>query len=103
MKSADIYQEGEFAGTLKETSEGWTFQYDENYNGLPVSLTLPIQSEPYFFSDFPPVFEGLLPEGVMLDALLRRLKIDKDDYFPQLLAVGSDLVGSITVYPTDSE
>ena len=33
----------------------------------------------------------------MLDGLLRQRKIDKDDYFSQLLAVGKDLVGAVTV------
>ncbi len=40
-----------------------------------------------------------MPEGIQLESLLRRRKIDKTDYFSQLLAVGSDMVGSVTVYP----
>jgi len=39
----------------------------------------------------------LLPEGVNLDAFLRRTKIDRRDYLSQLLAVGQDLVGAVTV------
>jgi serine/threonine-protein kinase HipA len=33
----------------------------------------------------------------MLDGLLRQQKIDKDDLFSQLVAVGKDLVGAVTV------
>jgi len=97
-RRARVCQQGVFAGDLEETKEGdWSFAYAEAYTGLPISLTMPVRTEPYEFTQFPPVFEGLLPEGVMRDALLRRLKIDKDDYFAQLIAVGADLVGSITV------
>jgi len=48
-------------------------------------------------TSFPPVFEGLLPEGAQLEALLRRYKIDKQDMFQQLLIVGEDVVGSLTI------
>ncbi len=62
-----------------------------------------VRTEPYQYEEFPPVFEGLLPEGVQLDALLRQKKIDRNDLFAQLIAVGEDLVGSITVkLPKDS-
>jgi serine/threonine-protein kinase HipA len=30
---------------------------------------------------FPPFLEGLLPEGYNLEALLRALKIDRNDHF----------------------
>lgn len=76
---------------------GWTFTYGKDYPGPPVSLTLPIQKEPYHFLAFPPVFEGLLPEGPQLEALLRKHKIDRSDSFRQLITVGGDLVGSLTV------
>lgn len=103
-RSASIYQQDVLAGYLVEKEDGtWAFSYHEGYDGIPVSLTLPVQSEPYHFHRFPPFFEGLLPEGVMQEALLRRLKIDKSDYFEQLLAVGRDLVGSITIFPAEDK
>ncbi len=51
----------------------------------------------YTYASFPPFFDGLLPEGNQLDGLLKIRKIDKDDYFSQLMAVGGDLVGAVTV------
>jgi serine/threonine-protein kinase HipA len=51
----------------------------------------------YTYDKFPPFFEGLLPEGVQLDGLLKIKKIDKDDLFSQLMAVGDELVGVITL------
>ncbi|WP_156812382.1 HipA N-terminal domain-containing protein [Legionella tunisiensis] len=43
------------------------------------------------------IFEGLLPEGIMLEALLRKYKIDRNDYFGQLILVGRDVVGAVTI------
>jgi len=98
MRSAEIFLHGSRAGVLTELSTGhYRFQYDFEYEGAPVSLTMPVQSEPYDFDTFPPFFDGLLPEGLMLDALLRQLKIDRNDTFSQLCAVGRDLVGAVTV------
>jgi len=85
------------AGVLtKITEEKYRFEYYKNYSGDPVSLTIPVRYEPYEYSQFPPYFEGLLPEGTMLEALLRNLKIDRKDSFAQLCAVGGDMIGTTT-------
>jgi serine/threonine-protein kinase HipA len=95
---AGVRQQGVLAGHLKSTAQGgWQFSYLESYQGPPVSLTLPVRREPYSFPAFPAVFEGLLPEGPQLEALLRRHKIDRHDAFRLLVTVGRDLVGSLTV------
>lgn len=101
LRRAEVCQAGELAGYLGEVSGGgWSFTYLEAYQGHPVSLTMPVRGEPYRFSSFPPVFEGLLPEGPQLEALLRMHKIDRSDTFRQLVIVGADLVGSLTVKET---
>ena len=51
----------------------------------------------YTFNKFPPFFEGLLPEGIQLEGLLKLNKIDRNDLFSQLIAVGDDVVGAVTV------
>lgn len=95
---AEVRQQGVIAGHLRSTAEGgWQFSYRESYQGPPVSLTLPVRREPYGFPAFPAVFEGLLPEGPQLEALLRRHKIDRYDAFRLLVTVGRDMVGSLTV------
>jgi serine/threonine-protein kinase HipA len=99
MKRAKVFVKGIEAGVLEERTRGtdYIFQYFDSYQGDPVSLTMPIDKREIRFNDFPPFFDGVLPEGVMLDGLLRQRKIDKDDLFSQLLAVGKDLVGAVTV------
>jgi serine/threonine-protein kinase HipA len=99
LRIARVLVHGERAGLLTEVERHrhFRFEYAGGYSGPPASLTMPVREEPYEFNAFPPFFDGLLPEGVQLDGLLRFSKIDKDDYFAQLVAVGGDLVGAVTV------
>jgi len=99
MRVANVFMHGRKAGTLVEETTGrkYRFEYDGDYDGEPISLSMPISERNFEYDRFPPFFDGLLPEGVLLEALLKRGKIDRDDYFTQLLAVGADLVGAITV------
>ena len=96
-RQATIRQHGVRAGRLQELEQGgWRFGYATGYSGASVSLVLPVRTEPYDFPGFPPFLEGLLPEGPQLEAILRKYKIDRSDSFAQLMAVGGDLVGSLT-------
>jgi serine/threonine-protein kinase HipA len=98
VREASVFQLGVLAGTLREEEDGtFSFYYEAGYQGPPVSLTMPVRSEPYIYTRFPPFFEGLLPEGYQLEALLQKAKLDRHDYFAQLVQVGADLVGSVTV------
>jgi len=104
MRKAIILVHGKRAGILTEiASNEYYFEYDENYAGEAVSLTMPTNNKKYGYKSFPPFFEGLLPEGVMLEGLLRIVKIDKKDYFSQLIATGNDLVGAVTVKLIEDE
>lgn len=97
MRNAIIRIHNIEAGILTEYDRNrYGFKYDENYSGPPVSLTMPVNKEEYIFDRFPPFFDGLLPEGIQLEGLLRIYKIDKGDYFKQLLVTGKDLVGAVT-------
>ena len=69
---------------------------------LPCLLTMPLSERELRFDGFPPFFEGLLPEGEMLDGLLRQRKIDRGDLFGQLVAVGEDVVGAVTIFEDDA-
>jgi serine/threonine-protein kinase HipA len=93
------------AGSLVEVVKGqkYRFTYLDGYHGPPISLTMPTSQREYEFDEFPPFFDGLLPEGVQLEGLLRQRKIDKHDLFQQLVVVGGDLVGAVTVEAHDGE
>ena len=94
---AKVYVDGNLAGYLEKSDGKYQFTYLSSYQGCPVSLTMPTTQSQYVYEMFPPFFDGLLPEGIMLEALLKRTKIDRDDLLSQLIAVGADLVGNVTV------
>ena len=98
MKKAYVFVSAIKAGILEELQVGkYKFTYLDDYSGAPVSLTMPLINQVYEFDAFPPFFEGLLPEGAMLEALLRKYKLDRHDYFGQLIIVGQDVVGAVTL------
>jgi len=103
MKRAKVFVHKDEAGLLEEIEKGrsYRFIYHPNYQGKPVSLTMPVQKQEFHYKRFPPFFDGLFPEGPPFEGLLKQRKIDKDDYFEQLLAVGADLVGSVSVQAAD--
>jgi serine/threonine-protein kinase HipA len=102
MKTADVFFRESLAGKLVEIIKNreYRFIYEKDYSGPPVSLTMPLDQQVYPFDMFPPFFDGLLPEGYQLEALLRMKKIDRDDPMSQLLAAGSDTVGAVTIRET---
>ena len=99
MRTAKVFVHGDYAGVFSEIEKNqkYSFIYDPQYKGPPISLTMPRRQEPYSFSSFPAFFDGLLPEGEQLIGLLRHRKLDRLDYFAQLMAVGHDLVGAVTL------
>ncbi len=90
---------GEPAALLEELAPrgACRLSYLKGYRGPPVSLRLPVQQEPYELPGFPAFLDGLLPEGQQLEALLRQAKIDTADRLSQIVTVGADLVGAVTV------
>lgn len=89
----------ELAGRLVEEDKNrlYRFEYLREYSGEAISVTMPVENSVFLFEEFPPFFEGLLPEGVNLESLLRIKKIDRNDRFSQLMAVGEDVVGAVSV------
>lgn len=97
MRKALVYVHNVLAAYFYQQDGIYTVQYVEGYCGEPISLTCPVRQDPYTFEAFPAFFDGVLPEGPQLEALLRHAKLDADDYFSQLMHVGNDLVGAVTV------
>jgi serine/threonine-protein kinase HipA len=99
MRKAKIFVRGIEAGILTELIQAneYVFEYLDEYDGTEISRTMPTSIRIYKFDKFPPFFDGLLPEGIQLEGLLKIRKIDKNDLLSQLIAVGEDLVGAVTV------
>ena len=99
MKTAKVYVCGKEAGQFSELQfrKEYRFEYNDGYDGLPVSLTMPVSNKVYSFDHFPAFFDGLLPEGHQLEGLLKQGKVDSNDLYSQLMIVGNDTVGAVTV------
>jgi serine/threonine-protein kinase HipA len=99
MRRAKIFNFGILAGILEEIEKGKSYKYiyADNYDGPPISRTMLLNQKEFLFQEFPPFFDGLLPEGNQLEGLLRQTKTDRNDRFSHLVIVGKDLVGSVTV------
>lgn len=98
MRKARVFNHGIYAGELLDNGDDtYEFNYDAHYQGPPISLTMPVAKQHFIYNQFPPFFDGLLPEGMLLEALLKNTKIDRNDLFSQIVTVGKDLVGSVTV------
>jgi len=91
------------AGSLVETDEGYTFRYDTEYiarpDAVPVSLTLPLTGKPYQHTILFPFFDGLIPEGWLLDIAERNWKLRSNDRFGLLLACCQDCIGAVSIVP----
>ncbi len=103
MKQAAIYYKDLLAGLLTEDEEGYHFAYTEEYlllpQAKPISLTLPLQSAPYHSSILFPFFDGLIPEGWLLQIAIDNWKLNPRDRFALLLAVCKDCIGCVSVIP----
>lgn len=105
MKQAKVYLHDRLAGRLVEDEDGFTFTYDTDYLALPdaeaISLTLPLDVKPYRDTVLFPFFDGLIPEGWLLDIAERSWKINQRDRMSLLLACCKDCIGAVSVIPDD--
>ena len=106
MKKAIVYVNEVKAGYVQEDESGYTFQYDPAYitqpKALPISLTLPIQVEPYHNAHFLfPFFDGLILEGWLLNIAHENWKINLNDRMSLLLACCKDCIGNVRIEPVE--
>lgn len=105
MKQALVYLHNNIAGILTEDENGFTFEYDKDFlesdYAEAVSLTLPLSSEPYHDTVLFPFFDGLIPEGWLLDIAEKSWKINQRDRMSLLLACCKDCIGAVSVVPEE--
>ena len=105
MSKALVLFKGKRAGILEETDEGYEFRYNKEYlagaDADPVSLTLPLSEKPYKSPVLFPFFDGLIPEGWLLDVVLRNTDISELDRFSLLLLCCKDCIGAVSVIPIE--
>jgi len=99
----DVYMHGLLAGLLERRPQAkLRFTYDEDWvaeERPPLSLGLPVRSQPFDHEECSPFFEGLLPEGDFLKAIARTLHVSATNPFQLLNELGGECAGAISVAP----
>lgn len=101
MRKGRVYAFDVFAGWIEEREDEYVFTYDPAYlarkNAKAVSLTLPLQGEPFKSKTMLPFFDGLIPEGWLLDIAAKNWKLDPRDRMGLLLTVCKDCIGAVHI------
>lgn len=110
MRKAKIFYDTIFCGILTETNDGdFTFQYNidyvKNHPNQFITFTIPVREGLYRENRLFPFFEGLIPEGWLLDIASKSWKINTNDRMGLLLACCQNCIGAVSVEPiiTDNE
>lgn len=106
-KRGEVFVDEHFAGIIEEREGLFIFRYDENYLRIkdvkPVSLTLPLRAEPYLQKTMFPFFDGLIPEGWLLNIIEGNWKINPRDRMSLLLLACRDCVGNVSVISDEAK
>lgn len=107
MKSANVYCDDFLAGTLIQDENGFTFAYLDEYlkdeNARAISLTLPLRQEPYRSNYLFPFFDGLIPEGWLLDLACSYFNLNHLDRMSILLKTGKNVIGNVSIEEINNE
>ena len=100
-RKAEVYLYDRLAGILFEDENGYHFQYLEEYltgdSPVAVSRLLPLQKETYHERTLFPFFDGLIPEGWLLEIAEKNWKLDRNDRMGLLLACCRDCIGAASI------
>lgn len=103
MRRAKVYMYDQQAGILTENEDGYHFQYNDEYishkNPEAISLTLPVQKTAYHSQLLFPFFDGLIPEGWLLDIAEKNWKLNPRDRMGILLKTCMDCIGAVSIEP----
>ncbi|MFP9114715.1 HipA N-terminal domain-containing protein [Flavobacterium sp. RHBU_3] len=104
MRSGYVYYQDILAGILTETDEGeYEFAYDAAYIKYHprdfITFSLPVSDKVYREKRLFPFFEGLIPEGWLLEIASKNWKINRNDRMGLVLACCKNCIGAVSVIP----
>ena len=105
MKQAKVFYKDRLAGILTENDDGYEFKYLSEYlssnDAKAISLTLPLREYVYTSPVLFPFFDGLIPEGWLLEVALQNTDISILDRMSLLLACCKDCIGAVSIVPIE--
>ncbi len=100
-RAGKVYFKDTAAGEVWQDDSGYGFRYYPAYlqdrAARPVSVALPLREEPYLSDTMIPFFDGLIPEGWLLDITVKNWKLNPNDRMGLLLTVCRDCIGAVSV------
>jgi len=108
MRKARIFYKETEAGKLTETDDGlyefrYCPEYAKTYPGQFITFTMPVRETVYTDKRLFAFFEGLIPEGWLLDIAITSWKINTNDRMGLLLACCRNCIGAVGVVPMEEE
>lgn len=107
LRSGNVYFKNTLAGIVWQNEDGYGFQYKEEYlisiDATPISVTLPLRKEPYVSYAMLPFFDGLIPEGWLLEITIKNWKANPADRMGLLLVACKDCIGAVSIEPIEQQ
>lgn len=108
MRQGKVFYNNDFAGILTETDDGeYLFAYDKEYikqfPNQAISFSMPVSDKVYRDNRLFPFFEGLIPEGWLLEIAYESWKLNRNDRMGLLLACCKNCIGAVSVIPLINE
>lgn len=100
-KKGLVYKKEILAGIIWEDENGYHFKYDKKYLTSPkyggISKTLPLRNKVYDSENMIPFFDGLIPEGWLLEIAVDNWKLNPRDRMSLLLTLCKDNIGDVSI------
>jgi serine/threonine-protein kinase HipA len=108
MKQGKVFYKEYFAGIITETNEGeYQFAYDNAYiqrfPNQSITFSMPVSEKVYQDNRLFQFFEGLIPEGWLLEIATKSWKLNQNDRMGLLLACCKNCIGAVSVRPITNE
>ena len=92
------------AGILTESDSGeYVFTYEneyiKNYPNQFITFNMPVSNRSYTSKRLFPFFDGLIPEGWLLNIAAESWRINKNDRMGLLMACCQNAIGAVSVHP----
>ena len=104
-----VHLHGELVGILdKQDADRFRLTYtpeavERHYDGIVLSVSLPVREQRYPSAQARPFFEGLLPEGPARATIAQRFGVSVSNGFGLLERLGADCAGAATITAEDAE
>lgn len=108
MRKGLVFYKDKLAGELTETDEGeYEFVYNADYvlnhPDWLITFSMPVRKEKYVANRIFPFFEGLIPEGWLLDIATKNWKLNPNDRMGLVLASCRNCIGAVSVKPVNQD